>query len=152
MIPKTAPLVKPRIGRVVVCCIYQNNKLPGFVAKATTPRQSSFDDKQQTKTGGGGIRNPKVPLTTPEQTSHKSTTKPPQQQTDKDFTNSVNEQNNTDSQQNHNNSLQQKCAICVHQGKNTIENLPADLAEIVAVWPKLPEHIKRTIQVLVRSV
>ncbi|MFA5239558.1 MAG: hypothetical protein WC476_07630 [Phycisphaerae bacterium] len=32
------------------------------------------------------------------------------------------------------------------------ENLPADLAEIVAVWPELPEHIKRTIQVLARSV
>jgi len=36
--------------------------------------------------------------------------------------------------------------------KNLAENLPADLAEIVAVWSKLPEHIKRTIQVLVRSV
>ena len=29
------------------------------------------------------------------------------------------------------------------------QNLPADLVEIVAVWPKLPEHIKAAIKALV---
>jgi hypothetical protein len=29
--------------------------------------------------------------------------------------------------------------------------LPSDLAEIMAVWPKLPEHIKAAITTLVRS-
>jgi hypothetical protein len=34
-------------------------------------------------------------------------------------------------------------------GENQPENLPDDLAEIVAVWPKLPEHIKQAIKALV---
>ncbi len=41
------------------------------------------------------------------------------------------------------------------KGQKTINNqahqLPADLAEIVAVWPDLPEHIKAAIKTLVEA-
>jgi len=31
------------------------------------------------------------------------------------------------------------------------QRLPADLAEIVAVWPELPEHIKAAVRALVQT-
>ena len=34
--------------------------------------------------------------------------------------------------------------------ENPPQNLPDDLAEIVAVWPELPEHIKQSIKALAR--
>jgi len=37
-------------------------------------------------------------------------------------------------------------------GPRSKQNLPADLAEIVAVWPELAEHIKAAIKALVKSV
>jgi hypothetical protein len=37
------------------------------------------------------------------------------------------------------------------QPKIDTENLPPDLTEIVAVWPKLPEHIKAAIKALVHT-
>ena len=37
------------------------------------------------------------------------------------------------------------------QGKIDISKLPSDLAEIVAVWPDLPEHIKAAIKALVQT-
>jgi hypothetical protein len=37
------------------------------------------------------------------------------------------------------------------QGKIDTQNLSSDLAEIVAVWPELPEHIKAAIKALVQT-
>jgi hypothetical protein len=37
------------------------------------------------------------------------------------------------------------------QGRIDITNLPSDLAQIVAAWPKLPEHIRAAVLALVRS-
>ena len=37
------------------------------------------------------------------------------------------------------------------QGKIDPSNLPEDLAEIVAVWPELPEHIKQAIRALAKT-
>ena len=36
-------------------------------------------------------------------------------------------------------------------GQNQAQNLPDDLAEIVAVWPELPEHIMAAIKALVET-
>jgi hypothetical protein len=38
-----------------------------------------------------------------------------------------------------------------NQAQNQTENLPPDLAEIVAVWPGLPGHIKAAIKALIRT-
>jgi len=101
--------------------------------------------------GGGGIRNPKLPLTDSNHTPNKITTKPPQDPTDKSFTNCLDEQKDADSQQNNNNDLHKKCAICVHHEQQNDEKLSPELAEIVAVWSELPEHIKTAIKALVSS-
>jgi len=37
------------------------------------------------------------------------------------------------------------------QAKIDTSELPSDLAEIVAVWPELPEHIKAAIKALSQS-
>jgi hypothetical protein len=37
------------------------------------------------------------------------------------------------------------------QGEIDTSELPADLAEIVAVWPGLPAHIKAAIMALIRT-
>jgi hypothetical protein len=38
------------------------------------------------------------------------------------------------------------------QDENQLQNLPTDLAEIVAVWQELPEYIKAAIKALVQTV
>jgi hypothetical protein len=35
--------------------------------------------------------------------------------------------------------------------ENQAQNLPDDLAEIIAIWPELPEHIKEAIEALVQT-
>jgi len=35
--------------------------------------------------------------------------------------------------------------------ENDASELPPDLAEIVTVWPKLPEHIKAAVMALVQT-
>ena len=37
------------------------------------------------------------------------------------------------------------------QGQIDTQELPSDLAEIVTVWPELPEHIKAAIRALVQT-
>ena len=37
------------------------------------------------------------------------------------------------------------------QAEIDTQNLPPDLAEVVAVWPELPEYIKAAIKALVRT-
>jgi hypothetical protein len=37
------------------------------------------------------------------------------------------------------------------QGKIDTSGLPPDLAEIVAVWPELPEHIKAAIKAMIET-
>jgi len=39
----------------------------------------------------------------------------------------------------------------VQQGEIHISELPSDLAEMIALWPELPEHIKATIKALVQT-
>jgi hypothetical protein len=38
-----------------------------------------------------------------------------------------------------------------NQGEIDTKKIPADLAEIVAVWPELPEHIKAAIKALIHT-
>ena len=35
--------------------------------------------------------------------------------------------------------------------ENQLQNMPTELAEIVAVWPELPEYIKAAIKALVQT-
>jgi hypothetical protein len=102
------------------------------------------------KNGGGGIRNPKVHLTTSEQTPNKNTTKLLQHQTPQEVTDSRIEQKLTLSQQNCNTILREKCALCVPKNRAVNKRLPAELAEIIQAWPTLPRHIKEAIKILIQ--
>jgi hypothetical protein len=45
----------------------------------------------------------------------------------------------------------QKPKTTGNQGEIDTSELPPDLAEIVSVWPELPEHIKAAIKALVQT-
>jgi hypothetical protein len=48
-------------------------------------------------------------------------------------------------------TLQTKSENSSKSTANQEQNLPDDLAEIVAVWPELPEHIKAAMKALVQA-
>ena len=48
-------------------------------------------------------------------------------------------------------SLQTNSENNQKQAQIDTQNLPADLAEIIDVWPELPEHIKAAIKALVQT-
>jgi len=50
-----------------------------------------------------------------------------------------------------NSSLQTKPENSPKTPESQFEKLPPDLAEIVAVWPELPEHIRQTIKALIKA-
>jgi hypothetical protein len=98
-----------------------------------------------------GDSKPKNPSTETLQKPHNNDTESSQVQTGTDLKNRTAEQFLTDSIQNHNTSLHKKYAICMHQNNVSLENLSADLAQIVLAWPDLPENIQKTIKLLVKA-
>ena len=88
-----------------------------------------------------GDSNPKLADTEPLQLDNNSAT-----ELNRQPSNGISaEQHNTLPIQNNNNSEHQIGANMVHQ------NLPSDLAEVVAVWPELAEHIKAAIKAWVKT-
>ena len=100
--------------------------------------------------GGGGIRNPKGVVTHSEQVTDKTSTEPLQNGAKGTFTECHSEQHKTDSQQDCDNNLHQKCAKSVHMDKSTTP-LPDDLETVVKSWPELPGHIKAAIKALIQT-
>jgi hypothetical protein len=96
--------------------------------------------------GNGGIRSPKVPSTTLEQTSDKSITKPLQTQTSQEVTKFEIEQKQTNPQQNHDTNLHKKRATDVH-----FESSDSNLKIVIDTWLDLPEHIRQAIMVLIKA-
>ena len=68
---------------------------------------------------------------------------------------SVDEKSQTQSKQDVSNtpinSLQTSLQKKSENGQNQGDKLPDDLAEIVCLWPELPEHIKVAIKALVQT-
>ena len=90
-----------------------------------------------------GDSNPKRTATKPLQLDNNSATEPNRQPS-----NGLSvEQHNTLPIQNNNSSEHQIGANMVHE----ITEAPSDLAEIVQLWPELPEHIKAAIKALVQT-
>jgi len=100
--------------------------------------------------GGGGIR---TPLDAPDTSLHKdnkSTTKVTQSITITDtYENAQNsgfEQKLTVPKHYSDTCLHQKCALCVPK------NFPDELKELIVKWVDLPENIRESIKLLIKSV
>lgn len=125
---------------------------PGVVHHYLSPLKSPASQKihrgslcspvWRTKTGG--IRSPKEVVTPSEHTTNKTSTELPQNDITGTFTELPVEQNQTDSSQDCNTTLHQKCALCVHHSDT-------DLQEINRIWPELSERIKALIQTYIRE-
>jgi hypothetical protein len=114
---------------------------------ATSERSESNRGGVFSKRGSpSACRNPKVHLTTSEQTPNKNIAKLLQHQTSQEVTDSRIEQEQTVSRHNHNTSLHKKCAIGVH-----FEISDSDLKLVIKAWPDLPEYIRRVIKELVKG-
>jgi hypothetical protein len=103
----------------------------------------------QRKNGGGGIRTPLNASDTSLQKDDKSTTEITQGITITDtYENSQNsdlEQKLTVLKHYSDTCLHKKCALCVPK------NFPDELKELIVKWPGLPENIRGSIKLLVRS-
>lgn len=119
----------------------ENPNLPLVAAKYSPAHNES---------GGGGIRNPKVVVTTSEQTPHNNAIKRSQNIADKRRTDVQHRHGQTDSQRDRDTDLRQQCALCVHLNRSTTP-LPDDLAEVIEAWPNLPELIKAGIRALIQG-
>jgi hypothetical protein len=89
-------------------------------------------------------------------TTNKNRTKQAQKlaETDtyKNYKNSNLNKISTSSKQDNNKLLRKKCAIYVHQNLRLNElDLPAELLELISVWPKLSEHAKSSIGALIKG-
>ena len=99
--------------------------------------------------GGGGNRTLQAACDTSLQKCDKNTT---ENDISHSFTNSCVSRQNPDFEQKftvaeHSSDtiLHQKCALCVPK------NLPDDLKELISKWPSLPENIRESIRLLVKS-
>ena len=105
---------------------------------------------------GRGIRTPSKQKNKPLQKHNKTHTKQAQKlaktDTYKNQKNSHLNKTSTSFEQDNNTSLHKKCAICVHQNLRLNESdLPAELIELISVWPKLSEHTKSSIRTLIKD-
>ena len=105
---------------------------------------------------GGGIRTPSRQKHRSLQDHNKNATKPVQllakTDTCENHQDAIFDRTITTSEQHHNNSLHKKCAICVLRNLEHGESdLSSELRQVVDLWPKLPEHIRRSITTLVEA-
>ena len=113
------------------------------------PRVNPWFPVRKKKNGGGGIRTPLNASDTSLQKDDKSTTEITQGITITDtYENSQNsdlEQKLTVLKHYSDTCLHKKCALCVPK------NFPDELKELIVKWPGLPENIRGSIKLLVRS-